>query len=810
MAKPKPKRPTRSTRTTRRPGRRPASKSRRKSRRWGLRGFLLGWLLVALSTAGIGMLLYGLHLDRVVRAKLEGQRWALPARVYAQPLELYVGRSLTAAQLKEELGRLNYRPVQSPQRAATYAVQDDRILVRTRPFRFWDGAEPSRYLAVGFADGRVSELIDAGSGEALTLARLDAGLIASIYPTHNEDRILVKRAELPKILVETLLAVEDRGFFEHVGVDPRAIARAGLRNLQAGGVVEGASTLTQQLVKNFYLTQERTLERKLKEAYMAVLLERRYTKDEILEAYANEIYLGQDGNRAIHGFGLASRFYFNRDLDELGVAEMALLVGLIKGPSRYDPRRHPERALERRNLVIDLMVENDAIGRALADQAKAAPLGLRDGGGRPTGDYPAFLELVRRQLQRDYREEDLRSEGLNIFTTLDLPIQSELEGAVKERMPALDQARNFRPGTLETAAVIANVAQAEVVAMVGGRDPDYAGFNRALDAVRPIGSLIKPVIYLTALTDEDRYHLMTTLQDRPVSLVGGGGKRWEPKNYDHKLHGSVSLYKALARSYNLATVNLGLEVGVRDVAQELKRLGVARPFPVVPAMLLGAVSLTPLEVVQVYHTLAAGGFRSPLRAIREVVDASGRPLNRYPLAVEGVADPRAVYLTTWAMQKVIEEGTARWLAGQLPEGLVMAGKTGTTDGLRDSWFAGFSGDKVAVVWVGRDDNRPTQLSGSTGALRLWGDVMLRIDNQSLPDFAPDGIKVASVRCGGERAVPYTAGGAVPSNGSCGGGGAAKESREAEPEVTETVANTTNKPSRQVSGSRDENLFLPGF
>ncbi len=599
----------------------------------------------------------------------------------------------------------------------------------------------------------MQDVADGSDATPLALVRLDPALIASIYPTHNEDRVLLRREQLPPRLVKTLLAVEDRTFYQHHGVDPRGIARAAYQNLRAGRTVQGASTLTQQLVKNFYLTQDRTLERKLNEAYMAVLLDWRYDKDEILTAYANEVYLGQDGNRAIHGFGLASRFYFNRDLDELDVPQTAMLVGILKGPSDFNPRRDPDRVIERRNLVIDLMAHHQIISRDAAEAAKQAPLGIVEGGARPSGEYPAFIQLVRRQLRRDYREEDLRSEGLRIFTTLDPLTQAHVESAVTDRLPKLDRSRRLPGGTLETAAVVTSVAQGEVLAVVGSRDPGYAGFNRALDAVRPIGSLIKPVIYLKALSQPDRYSLVTPIQDKPVNLRVAG-VIWRPKNYDHSVHGTVPLYRALVKSYNLATVNLGLELGVADVAAFLKDLGAVRDIDAVPAMLLGSVSLPPVEVAQAYQTIAAGGFRAPLRAIREVLDASGRPLNRYPLAVESVVSAEAAYLTKWAMRRVVTQGTATWLNKRLPSGLTVAGKTGTTNDMRDSWFAGFSGDKVVVAWVGRDDNKPMGLSGSTGALRLWGDIMARVDTQPLADIAPEGV-VASGACG--RSVPYIAG-----------------------------------------------------
>ena len=748
-----------------------------RSKGFGLFRFIGRWALLSILAAGLAGVLYAIHLDGTVRDKFEGKRWALPARVFARPLELYVGRPLSVEALRGELERLEYRRVKAPTRPGSYARDGGRFRIYTRPFGFWDGAEPERVLDIRIQDGQVAALADTGGGAAPALVRLDPVLIASIYPNHNEDRVLIRGRDLPPLLIATLLAVEDRDYYEHWGLDLWAIARAMWRNLRAGGVVEGGSTLTQQLVKNFYLTDERTLARKVNEAFMAILLDLHYGKEEILEAYANEIFLGQDGNRAIHGFGLASRFYFNRSLDELGIAETSLLVALIKGPSLYHPRRHPERALSRRNLIIDTLLDQGVISDEQAAAAKRAPLGVGDEGGRPAGAYPAYLQLVRRQLQRDYREEDLRSEGLRIFATLDPLVQSAAEAAVRTRIPELERSRGFEAGTLESAAVVTSAAQGEVLALVGGRDPAYAGFNRALEAVRPIGSLIKPVIYLTALSDPARYSLVTTLSDSPVSLRGGDGKLWQPQNYDRKTHGRVPLYKALAKSYNLATVNLGLELGVDEVVGSLGGLGVWRFVEPVPAMLLGSVSLTPLEVGQVYQTLAAGGFRAPLRAIREVLDASGRPLNRYPLAVEPAADPGAVYLTTWAMQQVVEQGTARSLKKRLPEGLTLAGKTGTTNGLRDSWFAGFSGDKVLVVWVGRDDNKPTKLTGASGALRIWGDIITSVESRSLPEHRPDGIRevrvdpvnglLADAGCRRAMAVPFSDRGLPAVTSTCG-------------------------------------------
>ena len=738
-------------------------------------------MLLAIGV-GLAGILYGIHLDRVVRGKFEGKRWALPARVYARPLELYQGRPLTGEQLQAELTRLGYRAVKSPVEPGSFAQGDGRFLIRSRAFRFWDGEEPARFLEVSLADGQVSGLEDAAGGVDPALARLDPVLIASIYPAHNEDRVLVRRKDMPDLLVQGLLAVEDRSFFSHAGVDPRGIARAALSNLRAGEVVEGASTLTQQLVKNFYLSSERTFTRKLNEAYMALLLERRYEKDDILEAYANEIYLGQDGSRGIHGFGLASSFYFNRSLKELGIPEIALLVGMVQAPAKYDPRRKPEAALERRNLVLDLMVRDRVIDEAQAERAKAAPLGLREGGGRPAGEYPDFITLVRRQLQRDYKDEDLRSEGLRVFTTLDPLVQESVERSLPKRLAAIEKSRRMGAGSLETAAVVTSVAQGEVLALAGAREAGYAGFNRALDSTRSIGSLVKPAIYLAALSEPNRFSLTTSIQDAPYSMRVGG-ELWSPKNYDHRVYGSVPLYRALASSLNLATVHLGMAVGLDKVSETLYRLGAQRRVQKVPAMLLGAVALSPLEVAQMYQTIAAGGYRAPLRAIREVVDQDGRPLNRYPLDVKAAVDPRAAYLTTWAMRRVVTEGTAKWLGGRLPKGMSMAGKTGTTDDKRDSWFAGFSGDKVAVVWVGRDDYKPMGLAGGQGALPVWAEFMLDLPNEPLVSDPPEGVVLAGC---GTRGIPYVASG---SSVSCGGGedgGESKGPAKARPAAPESA------------------------
>ena len=725
-----------------------------------------------------GFAAYVAYLDHSIRTQFEGKRWALPARVYAAPLELYPGKKISAAQLSTELAALNYRygALDEP---GSYARDPSRIDLRSRQFVFWDGEQPSLRLRVSFSGDRIDQLENLDTGKAIPLTRLDPLLIGGIYPAHNEDRILVKLDEVPRVLIQALITVEDRKFYEHYGVDPRAIVRALLANLRAAEAVQGGSTLTQQLVKNFYLSSERTLRRKATEAIMALLLDAHYSKDEILEAYINEIYLGQDGNRAIHGFGLAAQFYFERPLQQLTLTQAALLVGLVKGPSYYDPRRHPKRALARRNLVLAELAKQDVITNDELLRAKTALLDVTPRAPVGTSAYPAFLNLVHRQLRSDYSEDDLRSEGLRIFTTLDPRVQRAAQQALSTRLAALENQRHIPQDALEGAVVVTSGENGEVLAVVGGRRPGYEGFNRALDAVRQVGSLLKPAIYLTALSRPDKYTLATRLDDSPLVWSEPGANEWAPQNYDKQFHGEVPLRTALAESYNVAAARLGLELGLPAIIETAQHLGIERALPPYGSTLLGAVGLTPLEVTQMYQTLSSGGFRTRLRAIREVLTPNGLPLKRYSLAVTQTVDPAATYLVTTALQEVVQHGTATGLRTYLPADLNVAGKTGTTDDLRDSWFAGFTGDKLAVVWVGRDDNQPTGLTGASGALTVWGDMMAMLDPEALAPPMPETIELvridpetglrADTGCDGAVEIPFIRGSAPTETAPCGSG-----------------------------------------
>ncbi len=735
---------------------------------------LLALIVVMLSLAGLGA--YVLYLNHVVQEKFEGKRWAVPSRVYARAMELYPGKPVSSNVLHSELTLTGYRPSSDGLTPGTYVRDGNHFVISTRDFVHWDAKEPARSIRLVIVDGSLREVNDARSGLALPLVRLEPMQIGTIYPAHKEDRILVKLDELPPLLLDALQAVEDRKFQNHAGIDFLGIARALLANIRAGAVVQGGSTLTQQLVKNFYLSSERTLTRKFNEAIMALLLELHYDKRDILEAYCNEIYLGQDGARAVHGFGLASEFYFNKPVSELALSELALLVAILRGPAYYDPRRHGARAKQRRDQVIDTLLADGLIDRETATQAKHSPLGIAPKPNRGNGRYPAFIDLVKRHLQQDYREDDLRSEGLRIFTSLEPSVQQEAERALHSWINRIERDRGLPTDLLQGGVVLTHQGSAEVSAIVGGRDVRFEGFNRALDIQRPVGSLLKPALYLAALSQG--YTLASRINDDAVQLKSGG-TLWAPQNYDRKLHGEIPVIDALAYSYNLAAVNLGMKLGLDKTVNTLHALGIKRELPHYPSLLLGAVEMAPIEIAQMYQTLADEGFYTPLRSVREVLTQKGYPLQRYPLETEQRFMPETVFLVNYALREAFRHGTGQSIARHVPQNISLAGKTGTTDDLRDSWFAGFGRDYIGVVWLGSDDNQITGLTGASGALQVWADIMTRILPPAEPTPVPPGVSLvlidratgllADSACTERRELPFIDGTAPQKYAPCANG-----------------------------------------
>ena len=716
-----------------------------------------------------------IYCDMVIQREFKDNRWQLPAKVYAQPLELINGKPLTPTRLEQELELLGYRKAIKATRAGDYEQYGDYYYIHVRPFVFWDEAQAARQIAFRLSNGRVSQLKDHVLGEPLQMVRLDPLLIGQIYPNQLEDRILVKLEQVPEHLIKALIMTEDRDFYEHNGVSPKAIARALWHNVTSDGGTQGGSTLTQQLVKNYFLTNERSLWRKFREAVMSVLLEVHYEKDEILEAYFNEVYFGQDGPRAIHGVGLASRFFFDKDVENLTPAQSALLVAILKGPSVYDPRRHPENAMKRRNLVLELMYQAGAISERELKQEKQTTLSLVKKPSIHLSNVPAFMDLVRRQLQDSYSEQELNSEGLNIFTTLDPVIQMYSERTVEESIEQIEQNRQQEAGTLQAAAVISDSQSGHILAVIGDRKAGFAGYNRALDARRQIGSVIKPFVLLAALEQNSDYTLSSNISDFPLSLKQRDGSMWEPNNFDRQFHGMVPLYRALSESYNVAMARLGQEVGIQRLANFIESSGVESEVRPLDALPLGVLELTPLELLQLYQTIASNGLRIKPSSIIAVTDNNGQLLERYPVTAERVASELNVYMVKAAMQLAVEQGTAKFLHRANPF-TSFAGKTGTTNDLKDSWFVGLSGEHLAVVWVGRDDNKEANITGSTAALPVFSDLFAGINTAPIDMGYHDNIEwklidyrsglLATDECQNAVSVPYLRGTAPKATADC--------------------------------------------
>ncbi|EPB9465368.1 penicillin-binding protein 1B [Vibrio alginolyticus] len=684
------------------------------------------WLKVLWSfswKAGVALaavlLFVGIYLDSVVKERFEGQLFELPTVVYARILNLSPGENITIQELRNELDVLNYRKVSQPRYPGEYSSSSTRIELIRRPFEFADGPEPDRHIMLHFSDSGLQRIQSLESRGDLGYLRLEPKMLGMLEKDRDEQRLFLRRDQFPEILVDALLATEDRDFYQHDGVSPLAIARALVANIKAGRTVQGGSTLTQQLAKNLFLTRDKTLWRKVREAYIALILDYRYSKDRILEAYLNEVYLGQSGGEAIHGFGLASRYYFGQPIQELRIDQLAMLVGMVKGPSYYNPIRYPERTKERRDLVLRLLMQQNMLTSEQYEQAVSRPLDTQSKP-RIASRQPAYFQQLSIELKEKVGERFKAETGLRVFTSLDPVSQSKMEQAIAKKIPELAK----RGGKeLEAAAVAVDRHSGEIRAMVGGKRVGYEGFNRALNASRPIGSLVKPAIYLTALEQPDKYNLGTTLHDTPLSLKSSKGNVWTPRNYDRKYRGDVPLYIALAKSLNVPTVRLGMALGIPEVSNTLERLGVNKDeIRPVPSMFLGSFSLTPFEVAQMYQTLTNSGKRAKLTALRSVMDMEGNVLYQSLPRSSRAVDEQAAWLTTYAMKQGVAQGTGRFLQSQFGWA-ALAGKTGTSNDNRDSWFVGVDGREVTTIWLGRDDNKPANLTGSSGALRVYAEYL---------------------------------------------------------------------------------------
>ncbi|AVM60490.1 MULTISPECIES: penicillin-binding protein 1B [Haemophilus] len=714
------------------------------------------FLLKVAFTGAVLTVFYGGYLDWQIRSKMDGQIWRLPAEVYSRIESVKISDNLAFDEVIQILLDNEYRQTTMVAAPGDFKLEDDTIVVLRRAFPFPDKPEPQRVLRLRFVDNKLNRIEDLVSVKAIDEFRLAPKLIAMLE-SDNEDRLAIPLQNYPRLLIDALILTEDRRFYDHHGINPVGIIRALITNIRAGQTVQGGSTLTQQLVKNLFLSSERTITRKANEALMSLVLDWRYDKNRILETYLNEIYLGQNGDTQIHGFELASQFYFGRSIREISLDQIALLVGMVKGPSLYNPWRNPQNALERRNIVLKLMLEHKMIGDELYQLLSQRPLGVQQKG-QISRKYPSFIQTLQADLRRELGEHKISSLlGARIFTTMDLKQQAQAENAVVNTVSQL-QLKTKNP-YLEGAMIVADYRVGEIRAVVGGLQTQYAGFNRALMAKRQIGSLVKPSIYLTALSNPEQFRLNTPINNQPITINVKGSPPWQPRNYDKKYSGSVMLMDALARSLNIPTVNIGMKVGLSKVIDTQKAMGWDNvEIPKVPAMLLGAYTISPYDVTKLYQTIANQGGRIELTTVDTIADRQGNIIYQHDKTAKQVVPQEAAFQTLFAMQQTVERGTARSLQNDYAD-LRLAGKTGTTNDARDTWFVGIDGKNISTVWLGRDDNGETKLTGASGALQIYKDYLSHTYIEKLKLNKPANMKWVGITqhgswdCDSNRVIP---------------------------------------------------------
>lgn len=684
------------------------------------RAYLLNTVVKLMIVVVAFITFYAIYLDGKIRAKMDGKTWELPAEVYARIESISIDDNLTLEQVKTALLDNGYRQVSQIATPGDFKIEDDTLVMLRRAFAFPETPEAQRVLRLRFTQDKLSHIEDLVQGKLVESFRLDPKLIAMLHSDSDEERQALRLQQYPYFLIQALLLTEDKRFYQHDGISPMGIARALMANYQAGRTVQGASTLTQQLVKNIFLSSEKSLSRKVNEALMSLILDYRYDKNRILETYLNEIYLGQNGSYQVHGFALASQFYFGRPIQEITPSQMALLVGMVKGPSLYNPWRSPQAAMDRRNVVLKLLEENGAITSDEYQFLVKQPLGVKEKGSIYR-QQPAFMQVLSQDLKNELGENKVAQlSGTKIFTTLDRKQQRSAEQAVINGLEELE-ATDKRIKDLQSAIVVAEYKTGKVRAVVGDRLTQFAGFNRALQSRRQIGSLVKPSIYAIALSDPKNFRLNTPINNKPITIQVKGSAPWTPKNYDKRFSGSVMLMDALVRSLNIPTVNIGMKVGLKKVIAKQKEMGWDNvDIPTYPSMLLGAYSISPYDVTKSYQVLANSGLKTQLTTIESITAFDGSQIYQRDIeeVSEQVLPPEAAIQTLYAMQQVVERGTARSLQNEFAH-LKLAGKTGTTNNARDTWFVGVDGENVTTVWLGKDNNSDTYLTGSSGALYVY-------------------------------------------------------------------------------------------
>jgi penicillin-binding protein 1B len=658
-------------------------------------------------------------------------RWDLPSRVYSDSTQILPGMRYTRAVLEPKLNHVGYREVKKRvENPGEYRYAGDDLEIYLNNFEYPDMEFHAMPVLVETDAGSVRAIKRVTDGITLRGVRLEPELITSIYDNEMEDRAPVKLESVPKVVVDAILATEDKGFYNHEGISIRGIMRAIWTDLRDKSLTAGGSTITQQLVKNLYLTHARTFQRKAQEVLMAVLLEMRYSKEEILEAYLNEIYLGQNGSVQIVGVEQASQVYFGKKVTYLTLSEAATLAGIIRSPNVLSPLKYPERAKPRRDTVLMLMRQQGKISQREYEETVAAPLAVTRFP-RESRSAPFFVDLVLKQLRETYPETQLKTEGLRIFTTLDTIMQRSAESALDDGIGALTKKykhiRNSQT-PLEGVVVTVQPGTGYVKALVGGRNYSKTQFNRAIQARRQPGSLFKPFVYLSAMDPargREALTASTVLDDSPISVQAGAAV-WRPQNYDNRFHGRVTVREALAHSYNIPAVRAAINAGVPNVIKTANNIGVESRLQPYPSISLGSFEVTPLEIAFAYSVFANLGVKAEPVSILAVVTRDGKLLETRNAKMKRVAPASVCYVMNDILKDVFNYGTAG-RARSLGFEHAYAGKTGTTNNYRDAWLIGYSPRILSLVWIGFDDGHSVRLAGGDACVPIWTKHMNRID-----------------------------------------------------------------------------------
>ena len=686
--------------------------------------------VLLLTLVGAGVLIhYYYKYSELIDRGLRGEAFVRASGIYAAPKNIFAGSALSSGDLVAYLKRVGYleKGTTKNEKRGQYTVRGGTVEINPGSDAIVDGEKKWHNLRVSFSRDGIQSITDLDSRAQLDKAQLEPEMISSVITQNREKRKVIEYKDLPQNLIDAITTIEDRQFFEHPGVNWRSIVRALIRNYEEGTVREGGSTITQQLVKNFWLNQEKSYKRKLAEAYMSIILETRLSKEQIMAMYCNLAYQGQRGSFSINGFGESARAYFDKDISQLTLPEAALLAGIIRNPNYYSPIKHADRAETRRNLVLDKMVEYGKVTRDEADKAKQAPLGVKTGGGRfDITDAPYFVDYLTKQLESQFDTTSLKS--LRIYSSLDLGLQRAAYQAVSKHMGAIEKALSKRKGGtagLQAALVAMNAKTGEVLAMIGGRDYATSQLNRATEAKRQPGSVFKPFVYAEALSSAydagDVITPATMFMDEPKTFEYGFGQKYEPGNfgdsYEHKL---VTLRDALVKSKNVVTVELAERVGLSRIARLAEKAGLPRP-PTYPSMALGVGEATPLQMAAAYTMFASNGRRVSPVIIDRVLNSSGATMLENKPETREVITPQVAYVMTSMMKDVLDRGTGARVR-QMGFTKTAAGKTGSS---RDGWFVGYTPNIVCAVWVGFDDNSDLGLTGGSSAAPIWAEFMMK-------------------------------------------------------------------------------------